>query len=88
MYKDDNGSMINDPQGFRNGSVISGSYRGSNFQRGGSTRGSDRSIKSTRRDIDDIGNFKFVTVKTVKTVKTKRYFYSRIRHVFRTLKAF
>ena len=64
MYKDDNGSMINDPQGFRNGSVISGSYRGSNFQRGGSTRGSDRSIKSTRRDIDDIGNLKFVTVKT------------------------
>ncbi len=33
-----------------NGSVISGS----NFQRGGSMRGSDRSIKSTRRDIDDI----------------------------------
>ena len=34
----------------RNGSLMSGS----NFQRGGSTRGSDRSIKSTRRDIDDI----------------------------------
>ena len=34
----------------RNGSVMSGS----NFQRGGSTRGSDRSIKSNRRDIDDI----------------------------------
>ena len=34
----------------RNGSLMSGS----NFQRGGSTRGSDRSIKSNRRDIDDI----------------------------------
>ena len=38
----------------RNGSVMSGSMRGSNFQRGGSLRGSDRSMKSTRRDIDDI----------------------------------
>ena len=38
----------------RNGSVLSGSMRGSNFQRGGSLRGSDRSMKSTRRDIDDI----------------------------------
>lgn len=40
----------------RNGSVLSGSMRGSNFQRGGpgSIRGSDRSMKSSRRDIDDI----------------------------------
>ena len=39
----------------RNASVMSGSMtRGSNFQRGGSLRGSDRSMKSTRRDIDDI----------------------------------
>jgi len=37
-----------------NGSVMSGSMRGSNFQRGGSLRGSDRSMKSHRRDIDDI----------------------------------
>ena len=34
--------------------VMSGSMRGSNFQRGGSLRGSDRSMKSNRRDIDDI----------------------------------
>ena len=39
----------------RNGSALSGSMmRNSNFQRGGSLRGSDRSVKSTRRDIDDI----------------------------------
>ena len=38
----------------RNGSVMSGSMRGSNFQRGGSLRGSDRSVKSHRRDIDDM----------------------------------
>ena len=36
----------------RNGSLISGG--GSHFQRGSSLRGSDRSIKSHRRDIDDI----------------------------------
>ena len=34
----------------RNGSVMSGS----NFQRGGSLRGSDRSMKSHRRDFDDM----------------------------------
>ena len=38
----------------RNGSVMSGSMRGSNFQRGGSLRGSDRSMKSHRRDFDDM----------------------------------
>ena len=40
----------------RNGSVMSGSIRGSTFQRGGpgSIRGSDRSMRSSRRDIDDI----------------------------------
>ena len=38
----------------RNGSVMSGSVRGSNFQRGGSLRGSDRSMKSHRRDFDDM----------------------------------
>jgi hypothetical protein len=40
----------------RNGSIMNGagSMRGSNFQRGGSQRGSDRSIKSNKRDIDDI----------------------------------
>ena len=44
-----NGSTLNYPA--RNGSVMSGS----NFQRGGSIRGSDRSIRShARRDIDDI----------------------------------
>lgn len=48
----DNGSMAGYP---RNGSVLSGSMRaGSNFQRGGSLRGSNHSIKSNRRDIDDI----------------------------------
>ena len=39
------------------GSVMSGSMRGSSFQRGGSIRGSDRSIKSVRRDVDDIALF-------------------------------
>ena len=38
----------------RNGSVMSGSMKGSNFQRGGSLRGSDRSMKSHRRDFDDM----------------------------------
>ena len=38
----------------RNGSVMSGSVRGSNFQRGDSLRGSDRSMKSHRRDFDDM----------------------------------
>jgi len=38
----------------RNGSVMSGSVKGSNFQRGGSLRGSDRSMKSHRRDFDDM----------------------------------
>lgn len=47
------GSMMGYP---RNGSMISGSMSRASggFQRGGSTRGSDRSIKSHRRDIDDI----------------------------------
>eukprot|EP00095_Tigriopus_kingsejongensis_P009673 maker-scaffold84_size396325-snap-gene-0.18 protein:Tk09673 transcript:maker-scaffold84_size396325-snap-gene-0.18-mRNA-1 annotation:"eif2 kinase if2k-d (incomplete catalytic triad)" len=36
----------------RDGSLISG--RASSFQRGGSTRGSDRSMKSSRREIDDL----------------------------------
>jgi len=35
------------------GSVMSGSMRGSHFQRGGSIRGSDRSMRS-KRDIDDL----------------------------------
>lgn len=36
----------------KDGSLISG--RASNFQRGGSLRGSDRSMKSSRRDIDEM----------------------------------
>lgn len=46
------GSFVNGGSSFRrDGSLMSGSMRGSNFQRGGSIRGSDRSM---RRDIDDI----------------------------------
>merc|ERR1712020_297102 len=36
------------------GSLMSGSMRGSHFQRGGSVRGSDRSLRSHKRDIDDL----------------------------------
>jgi hypothetical protein len=45
------GSYVNGTNFRRDGSLLSGSQRGSSFQRGGSMRGSDRSM---RRDIDDI----------------------------------
>jgi len=45
------GSFVNGGTFRRDGSLLSGSMRGSSFQRGGSIRGSDRSM---RRDIDDI----------------------------------
>lgn len=47
-----NGSSL--PRG--NASMMSGSMsrNGSNFQRGGSLRGSDRSIRSSRRDFDEL----------------------------------
>merc|ERR1712223_304058 len=45
------GSYVNGTNFRRDGSLLSGSNRGSSFQRGGSMRGSDRSM---RRDIDDI----------------------------------
>ena len=51
-----NGSVVGSMHR-RDGSLMSGSIRGSSFQRGGSTRGSDRSIKSVRRDVDDIALF-------------------------------
>jgi hypothetical protein len=45
------GSYVNGTNFRRDGSLLSGSQRGSSFQRGGSMRSSDRSM---RRDIDDI----------------------------------